>query len=91
MVTPDKLFGGVLLGINLLAFWYYGKDKQNAIRKRRRTPEKCLLLIALAGGAFGALFGMLFFHHKTRHRKFRILLPLFALLWSVIIWFLYFQ
>ena len=39
-----------------------------------------LLLAALAGGAAGAFLGMRVFRHKTKHWKFRILVPLFLAL-----------
>ena len=36
-----------------------------------------LLGLALLGGSIGAFMGMLIFRHKTRHKKFKILVPLF--------------
>ena len=39
-----------------------------------------LLLAALAAGFAGALTGMYFFHHKTRHKKFVYGVPLIGLL-----------
>ena len=44
-------------------------------------------------GGTGALLGMRAFRHKTRHWKFRILVPLFALLqWAALIaWAVYSQ
>ena len=50
-------------------------DKRNAVKGRRRVPEKTLLLFAAAGGA-GAMYGMMrAVRHKTLHRKFMIGLP----------------
>ena len=47
-------------------------DKRNAVKGRRRVPEKTLLLFAAAGGA-GAMYGMMrAVRHKTLHRKFMI-------------------
>lgn len=31
--------------------------------------------LAAVGGSFGALFGMVLFHHKTRHKKFYLGVP----------------
>ena len=69
-----------LLLINLFAFVLYGIDKAKAKRGAWRIPEATLLLVAFLGGSFGALLGMEVFRHKTRHLKFRILVPLFLIL-----------
>ena len=64
-----------LLGINLLAFLAFGRDKSLARQERFRIPEARLLLYAALGGSAGAWLGMRRFHHKTRKWKFRILIP----------------
>ncbi|MCD7868952.1 MAG: DUF1294 domain-containing protein [Clostridiales bacterium] len=64
-----------LSGINLAAFAAFGLDKRRAAARQWRIPEARLLLLAAAGGSPGALLGMLFFHHKTRKWKFRLLVP----------------
>lgn len=65
-----------LLGINLLTFFVYGIDKWKAKRDRWRIPEATLLMLAALGGSVGALLGMSVFHHKTKHKKFLIGVPL---------------
>ena len=46
-----------------------------------------LLTWAALGGSFGAFLGMHLFHHKTRHKKFCILVPLFMVIHlSLIAW-----
>ena len=60
-------------------------DKHKAINKKYRIPEKNLFLICLMGGSLGLLTGMYKFHHKTKHIKFKILVPLFILIWIYII------
>lgn len=89
MFQPDKVFLGFIIGINLLAFWYYRKDKLSAINKKKRTSEKFLLTVAFLGGAYGALLGMLMFRHKTKHARFVVLIPIFVILWSLILWYIY--
>ena len=69
-----------LAGLNLLAFALYGVDKLKAKKGAWRIPEATLLLVAFLGGSLGALLGMELFRHKTRHAKFRILVPLFLIL-----------
>ena len=71
--------------INLIAFYMYWKDKRNARKGRWRIPENTLLGVAFIGGSLGALLGMYIFRHKTRHWKFKILVPLFLAIHIVIL------
>lgn len=81
----------LFLIINLVAFAMYGYDKRKAKRHEWRVSEAALLLVALAGGPYGAWLGMKVFRHKTKHWKFRILIPLTTLLWTAgiiyLIWY----
>lgn len=70
----------LLAAVNLLAFVLYGVDKLKAKKGAWRIPEATLLLVAFLGGSLGALLGMEVFRHKTKHAKFRILVPLFLIL-----------
>lgn len=72
---------GYLSAINVIAFIVYGIDKNRAQRQQWRIPETTLLVLAAIGGAGGALLGMLVFRHKTKHTRFKILVPLFLLIW----------
>lgn len=67
-----NLFYYYLLAINIFAFTLMGIDKSKARRHLWRIPEKTLFLSALLGGGAGAIIGMYFFHHKTRHWYFVI-------------------
>lgn len=72
-----KIALAFLLLMTLLTFCVYGWDKHLAKspKKPRRIPEKTLLLLAAFGGSIGALTGMLFFRHKTLHKKFKYGVP----------------
>ena len=70
----------VLLLVNVLAFALYGIDKLKAKKGAWRIPESTLLLVAFLGGSLGALLGMELFRHKTKHAKFKVLVPLFLIL-----------
>ena len=74
------------LAVNIAAFVTYGVDKSRAIRDKWRIPEATLIGLAIFGGAFGALLGMRVWHHKTRKWKFRILVPVFLVLWTMVLW-----
>jgi uncharacterized membrane protein YsdA (DUF1294 family) len=73
-----------LVVINIVTFITYGIDKRKAIKKLWRIPEATLILLAAIGGSIGALLGMLFFHHKTKHRKFTIGVPVILALQLII-------
>lgn len=79
METKNVIVFALLLGMNVLAYILMAVDKTNAMRKARRIPEAALLLVAALGGSLGAWLGMVSLHHKTKHKKFLILVPLFLL------------
>lgn len=81
MNEPRTLILSYLLIINLIAFVLYGIDKKRAIRKEFRISEKVLLWLARLGGGVGSWLGIKFFHHKTKHPKFRLVVPLWIVMW----------
>jgi len=71
------LFISFAVGIwNIITFALYGIDKRKAQKGNRRISENTLILCAFLMGGLGAFVGMAFFRHKTKHLKFRILVPL---------------
>ena len=64
-----------LAAINVITFIMFGADKARAVKGKWRISETALILATLLGGSIGALAGMRIFHHKTRHRKFTIGIP----------------
>ena len=72
-------FYGILL-LNLVAFCMYGLDKSNAKRGLWRISETTLLVVAIIGGAIGALMAMSLFRHKTRKPVFKYAVPAIAVL-----------
>ncbi|WP_233418542.1 DUF1294 domain-containing protein [Jeotgalibaca dankookensis] len=53
--------------------WLFGLmyiDKKKASKRQWRIPERTLLILGILGGAFGGLFGMIVFRHKTKHTYF---------------------
>ena len=90
MTLLQTIFLSYLVLANLVAFAMYGIDKRRAIKNKWRIPEKRLLLAALLGGAFGALWGMILFHHKTKKARFfltvAVLFVLQVVLFSWLFW-----
>lgn len=76
-----RIFLIYLVIINLISFILYGIDKRKAIKNKSRIREKTLFLFSFIGGCVGALFGMLFFRHKTKKIGFYV-----VNIFSLIIW-----
>lgn len=75
-----------LFVVNTMALILYGMDKYLSKHKgSQRIPERTLLWLARLGGGAGCWLGMLLFRHKTKHTNFKVLVPLWTVLWLVII------
>jgi len=61
-----------LVGINVVAFVFYGWDKVATFLAIARVPERTLHLLALGGGSVGALLAQGMFRHKTEKRAFQL-------------------
>ena len=72
--------------MNAAGFLVMFADKHKARRGHWRIPERTLLLIAALGGSLGSLLGMYLFHHKTRHPKFTVGIPLILVLQIFLAW-----
>ena len=81
MPQSFHIIAAYLFLVNLLAFVLYGIDKKRAMQKRFRIPERTLLWMARLGGGVGSWLGIRLFRHKTKHTRFRILVPLWTLIW----------
>lgn len=84
--------------MNLIAFFMMLADKRIAIangrarskkKNRTRIPEVMLLMCAVMLGSVGELMGMLLFHHKTKHVKFVIGVPVCTIFNAAVLYFMY--
>ena len=66
--------------INVVAFILYGIDKFKAKQSKWRISEVSLLGLAVIGGSIGAWIGMVVWHHKTLHKKFKYGIPLIVVI-----------
>jgi len=77
---------GLMTVVTVIAF---GRDKLAARRDARRTRERTLRTLVLAGGVVGGWVGMLQFRHKTLHRSFWAVQWLASVLWGgLVVWLL---
>ena len=74
-----------LVIINVVTFLMYGIDKWKARNSKWRIRETALLGLAVLGGSIGAWIGMIVWHHKTRHKKFRYGVPAIIIIQLAII------
>ena len=74
--------------VSLASFVLYIVDKLQAENRLPRIPEWVLLLVPFIGGGTGAVFGMLVFHHKTKHWCFYFVNAVGILLHAAILVFL---
>lgn len=65
-----------LIIVNLVALIMMGIDKRRSKLSKWRVPEKRLFGLAVVGGALGIWVGMHTFRHKTKHRSFKVGIPL---------------
>ena len=88
MTTLVAVVGYYFL-INIIMYIIMSVDKRNAIKNRRRVPEKNLYLLAILGGGTGGLFAMVLKHHKNRHLDFILVYTITAILHCIVILFLF--
>ena len=66
--------------MSLASLTLFGLDKLRARGGGWRVPETTLLLFSFLFGGIGGVLGMHLFRHKTKHTKFQICVPSFAIL-----------
>ncbi|MBC3515147.1 DUF1294 domain-containing protein [Neobittarella massiliensis] len=74
-----------LVAVNLAGLLLCATDKYRAKKGRWRIPEHTLMSVAALGGCFGLYLGMKACHHKTRHPKFYVGVPLLCLMWAAVV------
>ena len=65
---------------NITAIVMTVHDKNAAKRRRRRVPEKTLLITAALSGCISMYITMRIIHHKTLHPKFMVGIPVIFIL-----------
>ena len=94
MKDPILLFSAIWVAvISALSVIVCVYDKIISKRNRveLRIPEKVLLMLSAIGGSLAMYITMQIVHHKTRHRKFMIGIPVIMILQiTLIILYFYF-
>ena len=77
-----------LLIINIWVFILCGVDKYRSKKKMWRVKEKTFFVLSILGASPLMLFGMYTFRHKTKHKRFTVLVPLILILQIALVIFL---
>ena len=73
-----------LIFFNLIGFFITLSDKKKAEKHKWGIKESTLLLVSAFGGSIGMLLGMKTFRHKTKHKKFTIVVATILIIRSVL-------
>ncbi|HEX8592893.1 MAG TPA: DUF1294 domain-containing protein [Pseudomonas sp.] len=84
LLQGSWLASAFYLGMSLLTFGLYWRDKRQAQRDGWRTPEKLLHTAELLGGWPGALVAQQVLRHKTRKVSYQLVFWLIVLLHQVV-------
>jgi uncharacterized membrane protein YsdA (DUF1294 family) len=62
--------------INLYGWSLFFLDKRKAAHQGKfRIPENTFFIVSLCGGGVGTYVGMLLHRHKTKHIRFKLIIP----------------
>lgn len=86
----DYLFHYLLI-INIFGFVQTAYDKKQAVKAKRRIPERRLLGVVFLGGTIGSGLSMLIFRHKTAKNSHLLQFLGIVILQLLIIYYLYKQ
>ena len=74
-----------LFFLNLIGVLITVSDKNAAKKHKWRTPENELMIVSALGGSVGMLITMKLIHHKTKHRKFMVGIPVIIVFQVILI------
>ena len=80
-----KFILGYLTAVNLISAVVCCYDKRQAIKGKRRISEKTLLNLSALGGGIAMYITMILIHHKTKHPKFMVGIPIIIATETVIL------
>ena len=80
--------------VNVVGFILPAVDKRRAKKDRWRIRESTLFLVSVLGGSVAMYISMRLFHHKTKHKRFMIGIPVIIVLQVALItavWYFFFR
>lgn len=89
MSLPEIVVSVAIAAMTAITFILFAADKSKAKRGAWRIPEAVLLGCSFLLGGVGGLLGMYCLRHKTKHMRFVLLVPLFAVIDIVFVVFVF--
>lgn len=80
--------------VSIVGFILPAVDKRRAKKDKWRIRESTLFLISALGGSVAMYISMRLFHHKTKHKRFMIGIPVIIVLQiavCVAVWYFFFR
>ena len=77
---PYYLIAAYLIVINIIGFILPPVDKRKAKKNKWRIRERTLFIVSALGGSIAMYISMRLFHHKTKHKRFMIGIPIIIVL-----------
>ena len=71
---------GYLIIISIIGFILPPVDKSKARKNKWRIRERTLFIVSALGGSVAMYISMRIFHHKTKHKRFMIGIPVIIIL-----------
>ncbi len=78
-----------LIVINFISVIVTVHDKKAAKKHKRRISEKTLMILAALSGCVCMYITMRIIHHKTKHPKFMIGIPVIFVIETICLWLFY--
>ena len=72
------------VNILTLILMIYDKLASKTGNVKLRIPERTLLIFTAIGGSLGAFIGVFLIRHKSKHLSFKIIVPIFLIVWLFI-------
>ena len=77
---PYILTAAYLIIISMIGFILPPVDKSKARKNKWRIRERTLFIVSALGGSVAMYISMRIFHHKTKHKRFKIGIPVIIIL-----------
>ena len=91
-MSIQMIFIIYIVTVSIISFAMFGIDKYRSMNHAWRISEAALIFSAIIGGSIGSLLGMRVFHHKTKHIKFVVGIPLILIIQIIfLIWFIFYS
>lgn len=90
-VSREGIFLIYLFLINVIGFALVIIDKQKAIQRKWRIPERIFFIFAFLGAGVGEFLTMVIIRHKTKHWLFMVGIPIITIAFYWVLFYLMYR